>query len=95
MSGFTKLQNDIIKYIESIRVERKQKMNKQIYDILKWASLVGLPALAAFWLTIAPIWGLPYGDQIGSTIIAINVLLGTLVGVSSAVHTSKSNKKVK
>lgn len=61
-------------------------MNSKIYDTLKWGALVALPALSVFWLAIAPIWGIPYGDQIGTTIIAVSTLLGTLVGVSSIQH---------
>ena len=54
----------------------------RIYDLLKWIGLVACPALAVFYATIAPAWGLPYPDQIVLTINAIGVLIGVLIGAS-------------
>lgn len=59
--------------------------NKQ-YDILKWVALVVLPASATLYLAIASIWGLPYGEEVGGTITAINVFLGAVLGVSSTKY---------
>lgn len=53
------------------------------YDVLKWITLVALPALTALWLTLANIWGFPYAEAIGATIAAITTFLGALLGVSS------------
>lgn len=54
-----------------------------VYDILKYVSLVVLPAIATLYLTLSNIWGLPYGTEIAATITAIDTLLGALIGVSS------------
>lgn len=54
-------------------------MNNKMYDVLKNIALVVLPALATLWLTIAKIWGLPYGEEIAATITAIDVFLGALL----------------
>lgn len=61
------------------------------YDVLKWISLVALPALTALWLTLANIWGFPYAEAIGATMAAITTFLGALLGVSS-IHYNKSLK---
>lgn len=53
-----------------------------VYDALKWLGLVACPALAVFYATIAPAWGLPYPDQIVLTINAVGVLIGVLIGAS-------------
>ena len=53
------------------------------YDKLKYIALIALPALQVFWLTIGKIWSLPYTVEIGATIGAVALLLGTLLGVSS------------
>lgn len=53
------------------------------YDVLKWISLVALPALTALWLTLANIWGFPYAEAIGATMAAITTFLGALLGISS------------
>lgn len=53
-----------------------------LYDVLKWMGLVLCPAVAVFYATIAPAWGLPYPDQIVLTINAAGVLIGVLIGAS-------------
>lgn len=57
-------------------------LNNKLYDVLKWVSLIALPALGVFYFTIAKIWGLPYGAEITATIDALALLIGTLIGVS-------------
>lgn len=57
--------------------------NSKVYDILKWITMVALPAITTLWLTLATIWGFPYAEPIGATLGAITVFLGTLLGISS------------
>lgn len=59
------------------------KLQNRTYDILKWIALVCLPALQVFWLTIGKIWSIDYTIEIGATIGAVALLLGTLLGVST------------
>lgn len=54
----------------------------KIYNILKWAALVAIPALAIFYFTISKIWGLPYGAEVAATLDAVALLIGTLIGIS-------------
>ncbi len=54
------------------------------YDILKWVGLIALPALAVFYNVLGEAWGLPYVDEIVTTLNAVGVLIGTLIGVSNA-----------
>ena len=61
-------------------------MSNKVYDVLKWITLVALPALTALWLTLANIWGFPYAEAIGATIAAITTFLGALLGVSSVQY---------
>lgn len=56
----------------------------KVYDILKWVALVALDAVGIFYKTIATIWSLPLGDEVLSTCAALSVLVGALIGVSSA-----------
>lgn len=60
------------------------KMSDKTYDILKWIALIVLPASAILYESLAGTWGLPLAEQIPDTIIAVNLFLGTLLGVSSA-----------
>lgn len=59
------------------------KMNNSMYDVLKWIAILFLPALAILIKTVFAIWQIPLGDQISATIIAIQVFLGAILGVSS------------
>ena len=55
----------------------------KVYNILKYIAMIALPALALFTQTIFALWGLPYGEQISATIVAINALLGACLGIST------------
>ena len=59
------------------------KLDNRTYDILKYVALIALPALQVFWLTIGKIWDISYTVEIGATIGAVALLLGTLLGVST------------
>ena len=52
------------------------------YDVLKWLALIALPAIAVFVQAVGPAWGLPHIDQIVTTINALAVLVGALIGAS-------------
>lgn len=62
------------------------KMNNKLYDILKWLSLVALDAIGIGYKGLASIWGLPYGEEILATCSVISILIGALIGVSSAAY---------
>lgn len=59
-------------------------LSSKTYDILKYIALIGLPAIATFWSIIAPVWGLAYSNEVLTTLIAGDTLLGALLGISSA-----------
>lgn len=59
------------------------KFTSRTYDILKYVALIALPAIQVFWLTIGKIWDIEYTVEIGATIGAVALLLGTLLGVST------------
>ena len=65
-------------------------MNNKVYDILKFIAQIVLPALATFYLTLAGIWSLPYGEQISGTIMAIDTLLGAILMISSTKYNSNN-----
>lgn len=70
-------------------------MNNKVYDVLKWVALVVLPAMAALYLTLAQIWGLPYGEAIAATITAIDAFLGAILGISSIQYGKKVKNNAK
>lgn len=58
------------------------KLSNELYDVLskiqRW-----LDAVALFYLTVSAIWGLPFGEEVQKTIIAIAALLGAFLEVST------------
>lgn len=68
------------------------KMNSKVYDVLKWITLVALPAITTLWLALATIWGFPYREAIGATLTAVTACLGTLLGISSYNYNKELNK---
>lgn len=64
-------------------------MSNKTYDVLKWLTLVGLPAVTTLWLTLANIWGFPFAEAIGATLAAVTAFLGALLGISSIHYAAK------
>ena len=57
-----------------------------VYDILKWLTMIVLPALATAYVGLAAIWGWPYADEVAKTTAVICTLLGALLGISTAQY---------
>lgn len=62
------------------------KLKDSVYDVLKWIALICLPALGVAYSALAGVWGWPYADEIVRTVNAVCVLLGALLGVSTAEY---------
>lgn len=62
------------------------KLNNKVYDVMKWIVMIVLPALSAFYVALAPVWGWPYTEQVAMTISAVTALLGALLGISTAQY---------
>lgn len=66
-----------------------QIFSDKVYNILKYVAMIALPALAVFIRAFFPIWNIPYGTQISDSIVAINALLGSLLGISTIGYKNK------
>lgn len=62
------------------------KLSNKAYNILKWVSLIALDAVGVFYNTIAVIWELPLGDEVLATCAAVSLLIGALIGISTASY---------
>lgn len=62
------------------------QLNSKVYDILKWITMIVLPACATAYVGLAAIWGWPYADQVAKTTTVICTLLGALLGISTAQY---------
>lgn len=67
------------------------KMSNKSYDFWKKVAQYYLPALATFVIAVFKIWNIPYGTEISGTIMALDTLLGAILGIS----TYNYNKEVK
>lgn len=54
-----------------------------VYSILKWLGLIACPALATFVGVVGPVWGMPYVEATVTTINALGLLIGALIGASA------------
>lgn len=72
------------------------KMNDKVYTVLKWVTMIALPAIGTLYFTLSGIWGFPYAEQVIGTITAISTFLGVILGISTSQYNkSKKSKKGK
>ena len=57
-----------------------------IYDWLKWIVMIVLPALSTAYVGLAAIWHWPMADEVAKTCSVICVMLGALLGISTAEY---------
>lgn len=65
-------------------------MPNKVYDVLKWIAMVVLPAIATLYTGLAAIWNLPLAEQIPDTIMAFDLFIGVVLGISSAQYSKKN-----
>ena len=60
-------------------------MSNRTYDILKTIQKIFV-LLATFYTTIANVWGLPYGEEISKTFLALATFLLGILEMSSVAY---------
>ena len=58
----------------------------RIYDLMKWLTLVVIPALTTAYVGLSGVWGWPYATEVAKTSAVICTLLGALLGISTAQY---------
>ena len=58
----------------------------KVYDLLKWVTMIVIPALATAYVGLAAVWGWPYAEEIAKTAAVVCTLLGALLGISTAQY---------
>lgn len=61
----------------------------KIYNALKVTAQYVLPATASLYFGLATIWNLPYSEQIVGSIMALDVFLGSILGISVMQYNKK------
>ena len=57
-----------------------------LYDTLKWIVMIVIPALTTAYVGLSSIWGWPYAEEVAKTSAVVCVLLGALLGISTAQY---------
>jgi hypothetical protein len=58
-------------------------LNNKQYNIAKFITVVVFKAIGTLYFALAQIWGLPAGEQILGSILAVETCLGVILGISS------------
>lgn len=66
----------------------KSPVSNGLYDILKRAAELGLPAAGTLYFAVAQIWGLPNADKVVGTIVAVNAFIGVVVVILNVKYDS-------
>lgn len=62
-------------------------MPDQVYDVLKWLAMLGLPTLSTFVIALGNIWGIELATPVAATITAFGALVGGWLGLSTLTAT--------
>lgn len=64
-------------------------LSNRAYDILKYLTIIVLPAVGALYTGLSQIWQLPYSAEIPATITVICTFLGAVLCISTAQYNGK------
>lgn len=67
-------------------------MSNRVYDILKWISLVFLPALITFVGVVLNVLEVEYAEVILTIAVAFNTFLGSILGISNINYLKGENR---
>ena len=67
------------------------KLSSKVYDILKWITMICIPALTTAYVGLSAVWGWPYATEVAKTSAVICTLLGALLGISTAQYNKEQN----
>ena len=62
------------------------KLPSPVYDVLKWIVMIVLPAISTAYVGLAAIWHWPMADEVAKTCSVVCVMLGALLGISTAEY---------
>ena len=64
------------------------RLDDRTYTILKWCTIVLIPALTTLYVALSAIWGAPfyYADEVAKTSAAVCCFLGAILGISTASY---------
>ena len=66
------------------------RLSDRVYDVLKWIQKI-LVLLAAFYVSFAETWGLPFGTQMQKTFLDLATILLGILEIASATYNKEMN----
>lgn len=73
----------------------KALLPDKAYEILKWICVIAIPALVILIKTVFPVQNIPYAEPIATTLTAIGLFIGALIGVSTISYRNKIDTDIK
>lgn len=67
-------------------------LGNRTYDVLKFIAQIVLPALGTLYAAVSGLWGWPNTEEVVGTIVAVDLFLGALVGLSSISYNRSDSK---
>ena len=64
-------------------------MNNKVYDVLKWITLVFLPALTTLIGVVLNCFNIGYTDIVLTIMTAVSTFLGAILGISNINYNKK------
>lgn len=68
-------------------------LSNRTYDILKYLTIIVLPAIGALYSGLSQIWSLPYAAEIPATITVICTFLGAILCISTAQYNKDQDQE--
>lgn len=68
-------------------------LSNKAYDILKWVSILLMPALATLIGVVGKVWDMPNVDAWVTTINAVGIFIGAVIGVSTSSYNKDKGAK--
>lgn len=67
-------------------------LGDELYNRLKWLTMIVLPAFATLYLALSIVWGLPKGNEVVATVTALVTFLGIVLGISTMQYNNSGQK---
>lgn len=78
--------------MEFLKKLKKLEMSNELYDVLKWIVITGLPTLATLIIGLGELYGFD-SSVVAGTITLTAGCIGTCIGISSVKYAKKTKKE--
>ena len=62
------------------------QLSEKTYQIMKWCTMVLIPACTTLYVALSAIWNFPYASEVAKTSAAVCAFLGAILGISTAQY---------